>query len=356
MKQLIYFKNFYRNYFKSYLKSYLKPDQNIGRSSNYYDLGILNPAIGTSNLGDFIIYESVYKNLREIFREDSFTNFPTQLHTSFDAKFSMSQKALLFVSGTNLLASNIEKRVQWKINNSHRRFLRNKVVLVGCGWWQYQNGINSYTEKIYKSVLNQDLTHSVRSNYTVEKLNSIGIKNVLNTSCPTLWGIVPEVCREVPTEKSDDVITTLTSYNKEAADDLKMLELLGKNYRTVYLWLQSYDDILYFNQIKPTTRNITLIPPTLERYDALLAKGGVDYVGTRLHAGIRALQKGIRTLILAVDNRAIEIGKDVNLNVIRRENVEEISSFINGRYVTDIKLPLENIQRFKNSLIDYKSN
>lgn len=350
MKHIIYLKNYYKAYLKSYLKSYLKLSQNGGSSGEYLDIGILNPTIGTSNLGDFIVHESVYKYLREVYPKDVFTNFPTQLYTSFDTKYIMSQKDLLFVAGTNLLASNLEKRMQWKISHSHRPFLKNKVVLFGCGWWQYQQAPNSYTAKIYQSILNRELLHAVRDNYTAEKLHSIGIKNVINTTCPTLWGLSPDRCRNVPIQRKDKVITTLTSYNKDRADDLKMLELLSKSYDTVFLWMQSYEDVQYLNELKPKIDNIKIIPPTLEAFDAVLAQESVDYIGTRLHAGVRALQNNIRTLILAVDNRAIEIGEDTNLNVIRRDQVEEISSFIRGEYITNIKLPHENILAFKKSL------
>ncbi len=354
MKQIIYLKNYYRAYFKAYIKSYLKLNQNGESSNKYLDIGILNPTIGTSNLGDYIVYESVYKHLRESYQKDVFTDFPTQLYSSFDSKYLMSQKNLLFVAGTNLLASNLETRQQWKINQSHRRFLKDKVVLFGCGWWQYQDEVNRYTSRIYKSIFNSDLIHAVRDNYTVEKLHSIGIKNVLNTTCPTLWELRPEVCRNIPVVRKDKVITTLTCYNKDKAADLKMLELLSKNYETVFLWMQGYEDIQYLNDLKPEIENMKIVHPTLEALDAVLAQESIDYIGTRLHAGVRALQNNIRTLILAVDNRAIEIGKDTNLNVIRREQVEEISSFIGGEYVTNIKLPLENIRAFKDSLANYK--
>ncbi len=354
MKQISYLKNYYKAYLKAYAKTYLSLSQNGGGSGKYLDIGILNPTIGTSNLGDYIVYESVYKHLREAFQKDVFTDFPTQLYSSFDTKYLMSQKNLLFVAGTNLLASNLEARQQWKINHSHRRFLKNKVVLFGCGWWQYQGEVNRYTSRIYKSILNADLIHAVRDNYTVEKLHSIGIKNVVNTTCPTLWELSPEVCRNIPVQRKDKVITTLTCYNKDKAADLKMLELLSKNYDTVFLWMQGYEDIQYLNEIKPKIENLKIIPPTLEALDAVLAHESIDYIGTRLHAGVRALQNNIRTLIVAVDNRAIEIGKDTNLNVIRREQLEGILSFIEGEYVTNIKLPHENIQAFKSSLANYK--
>lgn len=350
MKKIIYLKNYYI----AYLKSHLLLGQDLNPKSAYLDLGILNSSIGSANLGDIIIYESVYKYLREAFHDDFFTNYPTQLHTSFDAKYLMSKKNLLFISGTNLLSSNLETRFQWKIENSHRKFLNNKVLLMGVGWWQYQNEINNYTSRIYKSVLSNEVIHSVRDNYSVNKLNNIGIKNVLNTSCPTLWEISPEKCKNIPTQKAENVVTALTHYKKNMGDDSKMLQILCANYKTVYLWIQGFNDLIYLNEISPIDNNIVIIPPTLEAYDELLKKGNIDYIGTRLHAGIRALQNNVRTLILAVDNRAIEISNDVNLNVIHREDVSEIVHFINKDYETKIKLPIENIMLFKKSLHDFR--
>ncbi|TDO02676.1 polysaccharide pyruvyl transferase family protein [Sunxiuqinia elliptica] len=356
MKILSYVNNYHKQRLKIYIKSYLNRKENGSRNISYLDLGILNPAIGTSNLGDSIIFESVYRELRDLFDEDLFTSFPTQIHTSYDAKYLMSQKDLLFVAGTNLLASNLEERMQWKLTPSHRRFLSNKVVLVGCGWWQYQENPNNYTSKLYERILNHNLIHSARDSYTVKKLNSIGIENVLNTTCPTLWNINPEFCSTISRIRKRNVITTLTFYNKNKSDDLEMLTMLSNHYETVLLWVQGYEDIVYLNELNQNIRNIDIIPPTLEALDAALSKGDCDYIGTRLHAGIRAIQNGIRSLILAVDNRALEIGKDVNLNVIERADVSEVKSFINGEYETAIVLPEENIRAFKASLKNYRSN
>nr|WP_315134034.1 polysaccharide pyruvyl transferase family protein [uncultured Flavobacterium sp.] len=346
IKNLIFFKSYY----KGYLKSILKTEKNR-KESIYKDIGILNPAIGTSNLGDLIIYKSVYEILRVVYPIDLFTDFPIQLHTSYDAMSLMRERDLLFISGTNLLSSNLETKYQWKIHSGHKKFLKNKVVLLGCGWWQYQGDINNYTKEIYKTVLNKDLLHSVRDKYTEDKLKSIGIENVVNTCCPTLWSLTPEKCKLIPQDKGYEVVTTLTFYHKNPELDFKMLQILSENYSKVYLWIQGMDDIHYYNEIKRELKNIELVPPTIEAYNEILRKPKIDYIGTRLHAGVRALQNNVRTLILAVDNRAIEIGKDVNLNVIKREDVEDSLFFITNNYITDIKLPQENINKWIDSLI-----
>lgn len=346
MKYIQYLYNYYIGYLKTHLRKRKSKSNGI-----FPDLGILNPSIGTTNLGDYIIYESVYSKIRETFPDGMITDFPTQLYGSYDTMRALGDKDLLFVSGTNLLTSNLNSYHQWRIHLGYNKFLKNNVILFGCGWWQYQGKINSYSKKIYKGVLSREFIHSTRDQYTVNKLNEIGINNVVNTSCPTLWSLSPEKCKLIPQKRGNNVVTTLTFYHKNHDLDFRMLQILSKNYEKVYLWIQGMDDLHYFNTINDGLNNIEIVNPTLEAYDNILELDDLDYIGTRLHAGVRALQKNKRTLILAVDNRAIEIGKDVNLNVIQRERVEETQNFIENSYETQINLPTENINLFIKSLL-----
>ena len=48
----------------------------------------------------------------------------------------------------------------------------------------------------------------------------------------------------------------------------------------------------------------------------------IEYIGTRLHGGIRALQHGRRTMIIAVDGRAMEKKKDIHLPVVDRNTLD----------------------------------
>ena len=94
--------------------------------------------------------------------------------------------------------------------------------------------------------------------------------------------------------------------------------------------------------------NLTTIPASLKAYEDALRKGGVDYVGTRLHAGIHALNFKIRSIILAVDNRATEMGRDVNLPVMQRDIIsEELEKKINSDFATQIRINQESIDHFK---------
>ena len=62
----------------------------------------------------------------------------------------------------------------------------------------------------------------------------------------------------------------------------------------------------------------------MQGYDSFLENTkNIDYVGTRLHGGMRALQHEKRTIILGIDNRAIELNKDYNIPVIEQKNLSD---------------------------------
>lgn len=127
--------------------------------------------------------------------------------------------------------------------------------------------------------------HSVRDKYTENRLRDMGIDNVIYTGCPTMWNLTPEKLSTIPTEKGKDCITTLTFYNRNVDQDRAMIEICKANYRTVYFWIQSNEDLKYLKSLTDTD-TIKIIGPSLEEYDDTLRElESVDYIGTRLHGG-----------------------------------------------------------------------
>lgn len=142
-------------------------------------------------------------------------------------------------------------------------------------------------------MLHKDFVHSVRDSFTEQRLKSIGVENIYNTSCPTMWGLNEEHCKKIPTERSESVITTITDYDRNPKKDMFLLDALSKNYKNVYLWFQGKYDKQYFNTLF-VSKNIRIID-TLEQFHELLTNENVEYIGTRLHAGIEALNYGRRS-------------------------------------------------------------
>ena len=305
-------------------------------------------AIGSDNLGDNIIMHYCGRVLEELFPNHEKLSIPTHLMPTPEQELSVSRHKYKFVCGTNLLTSQIEHHWRWILPDGIRRKFRfRNALLLGVGWGEYQAACSDYSRIVYNVMLNPSLTHSVRDQYTLEKLRGAGIRNVINTGCPTTWALTPEFCKAIPTGKAKDVVTTITDYRRDPAHDNEMLRILSRSYDHVYLWLQGKWDEEYLHTLE-IPHNLTTIPASLAAYEEVLARGGVDYVGTRLHAGIHALNYRIRSIILAVDNRATEMGRDVNLPVIQRNDVgSELEEMIHSDFATEIRLNQENIDRFK---------
>ena len=305
-------------------------------------------SLGTDNLGDYIIMLYCGKVLDEMFPKHTTVNIGTHLMPTEEQEQTVKQTKYKFVCGTNLLTSNIEHHWRWILPDGVRRKMNYRnVILLGVGWGEYQDECSDYSRMIYRTMLNPCVLHSVRDQYTLEKLCNAGFQNVINTGCPTTWALTPEFCKEIPAKKAKEVVTTITDYRRAPEKDSEMLAILSRNYDHVYLWLQGRHDEEYLQTLNVPS-NLTTIPASLEAYEEVLRKGGVDYVGTRLHAGIHALNHKIRSIILAVDNRATEMGRDVNLPVIQRDRIsEELEKKIKTDFATEIRINQENIDRFQ---------
>lgn len=308
---------------------------------------IFDTSILSDNIGDFIIMDSVEQELNKLFPRDMMFKSITHDKVSKITYRLNKISDYSFIGGTNLLSSNMNRYNQWKINLIDSFFLKN-IILMGVGWWQYQKKPNFYTKYILKSVLHSEILHSVRDSYTEQMLKSLGIHNVINTGCVTMWSLTNEHCKNIIQTKAENVVFTLTDYNKDIINDQKLINILLRNYKKVYFWPQGIGDLQYLNTLE-NIHNIEVIGGNLFSYDKLLEDTNIDldFIGTRLHAGIRAIQKKRRTIIIGIDNRAEEKAKDFNLKVISRNKIEQVEELLKVKFATDIRINEKNINKWK---------
>jgi polysaccharide pyruvyl transferase WcaK-like protein len=221
------------------------------------------------------------------------------------------------------------------------------VILVGVGAKHYGNPTD-FSQNVYHQALHPKLYHSIRDGYTEKLMRAMGFDNVINTGCPSLWQLTEDHLASIPHAKADHVVMTLTCYHRNPAD-AEMLRILKRNYNQIFFWPQGPEDIDYVkdmcNEIKA---EITFLSPSLEAYDTFLSSNtNCDYVGTRLHGGIRALQHAKRTIIIGLDNRAIEMALDVGFPMVRRDNIGLLEQTLCSDFKTILKIPHENVQRWK---------
>ena len=77
----------------------------------------------------------------------------------------------------------------------------------------------------------------------------------------------------------------------------------------------------------------------------------MEYCGTRLHGGIRALQHRRRAIILAIDNRAVELGSTTGLPVVAADEVHRLDEIVKSKVSYEgVQLPTDAIEAFRASL------
>lgn len=308
---------------------------------------LFDTSIASENIGDFIIMDAVREHLDDICLSQHIVTLPTHDYIGSEGRRLLSASEFSLVGGTNLLSSNLRKYQQWKFRLGDLRCL-NKAVLMGVGWWQYQGYADAYSSVIWRRVLNKNMLHSVRDSFTEKQLVKIGVKNVVNTSCPTMWNLTSEYCSSIPKVKGVQAVFTLTDYNQDPELDVKLIKTLMENYEELYFWPQGSRDVCYFKEITSRLQcNIVILPSNLQALNSVLSKPGIDYIGTRLHAGIRALQYKVRAIIIGIDNRAAEKANDFNIVVLNRKEIKKLDSLINSNIHTEIILPFEKIREWK---------
>jgi len=314
---------------------------------------IFDTSIATTNLGDHIIMDAVDQISDELFIDDFVINVPTHFSIHPLDLVALRKYDTALVGGTNLLKNNTLGKRQWKVGVKDLMALRRKVVLLGVGWWQYQDKpVSLYSKWMYKALFSRRYLHAVRDNYTLQKLNEIGIHNVVNTGCPTVWALDEPHLSQINPRKRDTVVTTITDYLRDPERDRQLLEILKKHYRNVYVWIQGSKDQAY---IESLITDVRYVAPKLSAFDKFLANESCEYVGTRLHAGIRALQKRRKALIIGIDNRAIEMRNDIGLNVLERQRMDLLEEKIHEEMSVKLYLDTDAIQRWKTQFLTTKN-
>lgn len=302
----------------------------------------LDPSLHSHNLGDTIIADSIAPIVSSLADSTSLIRLPTQTYWGPGKLRRARGCGALIVGGTNLLTSHMRDYRQWKIRNYEASLLHGRALLLGVGWWQYQATPDKFTATLLKRIL-ADTPHAVRDSYTKQQLESIGV-DAINTGCPTMWSLPKRP--ERTTEMGRSVIFTLTDYLPDVDRDRRLVRLLNGLYRKVILWPQGRRDAVLAAEMGFRGE---VLAPTVAAFNAALGREEIDYVGTRLHAGVRALQHGVRSTTLEIDNRAREIGRDSSLPTIRVEDLGRADNILTDSRTVELTLPTGEIQRWRAS-------
>ena len=316
---------------------------------------LLDTSVGSTNKGDEIIMKCVEEEMRYLLEQYYVLKVPTHL-CSFNAMeclwklpdsaseiFSSKYK---FVCGTNLLSGNMFHRTnQWDINLLNCKPFK-ESILIGVGG--LTNVADFYTKKLYQKILSPKYVHSVRDKKAYDLMCSMGLK-CINTGCVTMWKLTPEFCEQIPVMKTNKVVFTLTDYKRDAERDTKMIQILRENYEEILFWIQGIHDLEYLQSLTDIS-DIKIIPPNVQAYENVLNMN-VDYVGTRLHAGIFALRHKVRSIIISVDERMDALAEKITENCLLRKDIDKLHEKINSKIITECFLDWDAVKEWKEQFV-----
>lgn len=318
---------------------------------------LFDTSMATLNHGDEIIMESFLRNGADLLDGHFVLRFPTHApcfhvyqQTRKNPRYAFVDRAdHKLICGTNLLSNQMYIPWHfWNVNIFNCRCYKDSVLVgVGCsGFPKGSEKLHWYSKWLFSKILSPRYKHSVRDERTKRIVESIlGPDSAINTGCPTLWGMTEDHCAQIPVKKASRVVFTLTDYAVDRANDQNLIDILNRRYDKVYFWPQGTRDMKYFSSLSHTD-DICVITPSVQAYGALLKEGDIDFVGTRLHAGIYAMQHKVRSVILSVDNRAADMAETYNLNVLRRDD-PALEATLCGDIVTKVNINEQAIAEFK---------
>jgi hypothetical protein len=196
---------------------------------------------------------------------------------------------------------------------------------------------------------------SARDTATEGLLKAAGIGHVSHTSCVTLWNLPEDHPRTIPHSPAPEAVLVLTGTRRAPQAfidrDKALIAAVTAAYAKVYFWPQGQVDLEYLLSLE--AQGLEIVPHSLEAFTRLLReRPQIDYVGTRLHAGIHAIMQGRRSLIVPIDNRANDIGGSVGLPILTADAFALLPGRLTGNWETRIDLPRATISAWKSTLSD----
>jgi polysaccharide pyruvyl transferase WcaK-like protein len=326
-------------------------------SENYITL--IDPATGpnggiTENSGDCIIYASIQNLMKELFPEKEIVRISAHQAWGPKEKELIRKSYLSFAAGSNMLTSDIRNFPRFTPVKKKGFYLFpgvERIILLGVGWYRYQQKPDLPTRFYYRNILNKTFIHSVRDSYAINQLSTIRTIKVKNTSCPTVWKLDPTFINKFNSANDYTLLTLNNNYPDPEADSNIIRLIIEHTKGPVVFFPQVQQDLPYLESLpiyKNNRKKFLLLDQTYQSFTSFADQSSFNYIGTRLHAGIASLQRSMPALIQITDNRAAEIARDIRLFALKRNELSSIENWIKDGYVpAPLSIPFESINEWK---------
>jgi len=292
------------------------------------------------NIGDGFIMDS---SIKLIEKKPEFIFSSRVSLTNKDIE-KINTTKLLIVMGANTLKDNYEITPNFNLEVLNK--IKIPIILMGIGHYGVEsltnNGLDADSFNLVKEITNRFPYISARCNFSYDYLKRSGIddQNILNTSCPVIYG-VDEVNKKFSNSKQKIVVTITDRMHIDK--QIGLFHFVKENFKNSNL-IASFHQNYNNNELDKYLKNLGFGIFKSEKYEDFieLYKDTDLHIGNRVHAHLKCLSLGVRSFLTPFDLRQLYFSKSLDFPLINK--------------LPDDILETYNFDNFKFKQIEYKLN
>ena len=300
------------------------------------------------NIGDGFIMDSSIKLIQ---KKPKFIFSSRVPLTDKDIEKINTTKSLI-VMGANTLKDNYEITPNFNLEVLNK--IKVPIVLMGIGHYGDEsvtsNGLDADSFNLVKEINYRFPYISARCNFSYDYLKRSGIddQNILNTSCPVIYG-VDEVNKQF-SKTNQKIVVTITD-RIHIDKQIGLFHFVKENFKNSNL-IASFHQNYNNNELDKYLKNLGFGIFKSEKYEDFieLYKDTDFHIGNRVHAHLKCLSLGVRSFLTPFDLRQLYFSKSLNFHLINKlpDNILETYNFDNFKFKqSEYKL---NMDKFINKV------
>lgn len=284
------------------------------------------------NIGDGFIMDSSIKLIQ---KKPKFIFSSRVPLTDKDIEKINTTKSLI-VMGANTLKDNYEITPNFNLEILNK--IKVPIVLMGIGHYGVasvtSNGLDADSSILVKEINNRFPYISTRCNFSCDYLKRSGIddQNILNTSCPVIYG-VDEVNKQF-SKTNQKIVVTITD-RIHIDKQIGLFHFVKENFKDSNL-IASFHQNYNNNELDKYLKNLGFKIFKSEQYEDFieLYKDTDLHIGNRVHAHLKCLSLGVRSFLTPFDLRQLYFSKSLYFPLINKlpDDILETYNFDNFKF------------------------
>jgi len=284
------------------------------------------------NIGDGFIMDSSIKLIQ---KKPKFIFSSRVPLTDKDIEKINTTKSLI-VMGANTLKDNYEITPNFNLEVLNK--IKVPIVLMGIGHYGVEsvtsNGLDADSFNLVKEINYRFPYISARCNFSYDYLKRSGIddQNILNTSCPVIYG-VDEVNKQF-SKTNQKIVVTITD-RIHIDKQIGLFHFVKENFKDSNL-IASFHQNYNNNELDKYLKNLGFEIFKSEQYEDFieLYKDTDLHIGNRVHAHLKCLSLGVRSFLTPFDLRQFYFSKSLNFPLINKlpDDILETYNFDNFKF------------------------